>query len=159
MGAPQSPPQSRSVAPLFYSRLCISLPLGDAQHRWAFPLDRRSLAWICTPQFHSALLHHHHLSLCPPCNPHQALLFSWWRSSFPREFIILPFKLHFDSPGANLSIPTLEKSQIEPNDIGIRFRPLARPESFGNTTNTSSLFAPLMNCVFLGLSALMRWEI
>jgi len=34
---------------------------------------------------------------------HQALLLSWWRTSFPTEFIILPFKLHFDSPQANLN--------------------------------------------------------
>ena len=102
MGAPRP----RSGAPLFHSTLFPSLPFGDTQHRWAAPLDRRSLAWICAPQFHSALLHHHHHSPCPPCTPHQALL-SWWRTSFPREFIILPFKLHFDSPRANLSIPTL----------------------------------------------------
>jgi hypothetical protein len=55
-----------------------------------------SLAWICTPQFHSALLHHHRDSLCLPCPPHQALLLSVWRTSFSPEFIILPFKLHFD---------------------------------------------------------------
>jgi hypothetical protein len=102
MGAPQP----RSGAPLFHSTLFPSLPFGDAQHRWAAPLDRRSLAWICAIQFHSALLHHHHHSPCPPCTPHQALL-CWWRTSCPREFIILTFKLHFDSPRDNLSIPTL----------------------------------------------------
>ena len=97
MGAPRP----RSGAPLFHSTPFPSLPFGDAQHRWAAPLDRRSLAWICAPQFHSALLHHHHHSPCPPWTPHQALL-SWWRTSFPCEFIILPFKLHFDCPRANL---------------------------------------------------------
>ena len=107
MGTPQSPPRPRSGVPLFYSRLFTSLPFGNAQHRSAAPLDRRSLAWICAPPFHSTLLHHHHLSACPPCTPHQAVLLSWWRTSFPCEFIKLPFKLHFDSPRANLSIPTL----------------------------------------------------
>jgi hypothetical protein len=96
----------RSGVPLFHSLPYPSLPFGDAQHRWAAPLDRCSFAWILTPQFHSALLHRHHHSPCPPCTPHHALL-SWWRTSFPHEFIILPFKLHFDSPRANLSIPTL----------------------------------------------------
>jgi hypothetical protein len=61
------------------------------------------LDWICASQFHSVLLHHHHHSPCPPCTPHQALLLSWWRTSFPREFIILPCKLRFDSPRANLT--------------------------------------------------------
>jgi hypothetical protein len=50
-------------------------------------------------------------------------------------------------------------SQIEPNDIGIKFRPLARPELFGNARSASSFFALLMNCMFLCLSALMRWKI
>jgi len=107
MGAPQSPPRPRSGAALFHSRLFTSLPFGDAQHRWVAPLDRRSSAWICAPQFHSALLHHHHHSPCPPCTPHQAHLPSCWGTNFPHEFIILPFKLHFDSPQANLWIPTL----------------------------------------------------
>jgi len=35
--------------------------------------------------------------------PHQALLLSWWRTSSSPEFIILPFKLHFDSLLANLN--------------------------------------------------------
>jgi hypothetical protein len=133
-------------------------PFGDAQHRWAAPLDRRSLAWICTLQFHSALRHHHHHSPCPPCTPHQALLLSRWCTSFPRGFIILPFKLHIGSMRANLSIPTLLILPIKRNDIVIQFRPLARPKSFGNRRSTSSFFVRLMNCVFLGLSALMRWE-
>jgi len=107
MGAPQTPPRPRSQAPLFHCRHFTSLPFGDAQYRWAAPLDRRSLAWICAPQFHSALLHHHHHSPCLPCTPHQAVLLSWWHTSFPREIIILPFKLHYDSLRANLSIPTL----------------------------------------------------
>ena len=94
-------------APLFHSRLFTSFLFGNAQHRWAAPLDMCFLAWICTPQFHSTLLHHHHHSPCPPCTLHQALLLSWWHTSFPRKFIMLPFKLYFDSPWANLSIPTL----------------------------------------------------
>ena len=98
----------RSGAPLFYSRLIISLPLGDAQHTWATPLDRRSLTSICAPQFHSALLHHHHHSPCPPCTPHQALHLSWWHTSFPHELIILPFKLHVDSLWPDLT------SQMQP---------------------------------------------
>jgi len=159
MGVPQSPPQPRSGAPLFHSRPFTFLPFGNAQHRWAAPLDRRSLGWICTPQFHSALLHHQHHSPCPPCTPHQALLLFWSRTSFSHEFIILSFKLHFNSPWANLSIPTLQISQIGPNNIGIQFHPLARPESFRNTRSTSSFFARLLNCVFLRLLALMRWGI
>jgi len=159
MGPPQSPPRPRSGVPLLHSRLYTSLRFGDAQRRWAAPLDRRSLAWICSPQIHSALLYHHHHSSCPPYTPHQALLLSWWRTSFPHKFIILPFKLHFDSPRANLPIPTLYISQIELNNIGTQFSPLARPESFGNTRSASSFFEPLMNCVFLHLSALMRWVI
>ena len=107
MGAPQSLPQPRSGAPLFHSRFFTSLPFRDAHHRWVAPLDRRSLACICAPQFHSALLHHHHHSHCPPCAPHQALLLSWWHTSFPCEFIILPFNHQFDSPRANFSIPTV----------------------------------------------------
>ena len=159
MGTPQSHPWPRSGAPLFYSRLFTSLPFGNAQHRWAALLDSCSLDWICAPQFHSALLHHHHLPPCPPCTPHQALLLSCWHTSFPREFIILPFRLHFDSPRAKLLIPTLQISQIKPNDIGNEFRPLARPESFGNAWNASSFFALLMHCVFLRLLALIGWEI
>jgi len=91
MGAPPSPSQPRSGAPRVHSRIFTSLPFGDAQYRLAAPLGRRSLGWIFAPQFHSALLHHHHLSACPPCTPHQALLLSWWRTSFPRRLIILPF--------------------------------------------------------------------
>ena len=159
MGAPQSTSRPQSGATLLLSRLFTSLPFGDAQHRWAALLDRCSLAWICAPQFHSAPLHHHHLSSCQPCTPCQAVIRSWWCTTFPRKFIIFPFKLHFDSLQANLSIPTLQISQIEPNDIAIEFHPLARPESFGNTRNASSFFAPLMNCLFLCLSALKRWEI
>jgi hypothetical protein len=117
------------------------------------------MAWICTPEFHSALLHHHRHSPCAPCTPYQALFLSSWRTSVLHEFIILPFKLHFDSLQANLPIPTLQISQIKPNIIGIQFRTLARPESFGKTGSTSSFFASLMNCVFLRLSALMRWDI
>jgi hypothetical protein len=48
---------------------------------------------------------------------------------------------------------------MEPNDIGIQFHPLARPESFRNIRRGSSIFAPLMNFVFLRLLDLMRWEI
>jgi len=56
-GASQSPPRPRSGVPLFHSRQFTSLPFGDAQHRWAPPLDRRSFAWICTPNFipHSSI--------------------------------------------------------------------------------------------------------
>ena len=61
----------------------------------------RSLASICAPQFHSALLDHHQHSPCTPRTPHQSLLLSWRRTPFPPEVIMLPFKLHFDSPQAN----------------------------------------------------------
>jgi len=120
---------------------------------------RPSLAWLCCPQLHSMLLLQHQHSHCPPCTPHKALLICWWRTSFSSEFIILRFKLHFDSLRANISIPTFSISQIELNDIGIQFDPLARLELFGNMRSASSFFAPLMNCVFLRLLALMRWEI
>jgi hypothetical protein len=70
----------------------------------------------------------------------------------------LPFKLHFDSLQANLSIPTFSISQIEPNYIGIQFHPLARLESFGNIRCTYSFFATLMTRVFLHSSAPMRYE-
>ena len=53
MGAPRP----RSGAPQFHSRLFTSLPFGDAQHRWAALLERRSLAWICALNFipHSSI--------------------------------------------------------------------------------------------------------
>jgi len=133
-------PLPRLEAPQIHSRLFTSLPFGDAQHWWAAPVDRCSLAWICAPQFHSALLHYHHHCPCPPCTPHQALLLFWCCISFPRKFIIFPFKLHFDSSLGNLSIPTLLISQIEPNDVWIQFRPLTRPRLFGNTRSASSFF-------------------
>jgi hypothetical protein len=43
--------------------------------------------------------------------------------------------------------------------IGIQFHTLARPASFGNPRRPSSYLPPLMTCVYLHLSALMRWEI
>jgi len=110
MGAPQSPPRLRLGAPLFHSRLFVSLPfrrcsawMGCSAGYALLNLHRSSLAWICAPQFHSALLHHHQHSPCPPLTPNRALLLSWWRTTFPREFIILPFKLHFDSPRYNVN--------------------------------------------------------
>jgi len=115
MGAPRSPPRHRLVFLLFHSRLCTSL---NFQHCSAWMgcsagyvlLDphRRSLAWICSLQFHSALLHRHQHSPCPPSIPHQALLLSLWRTSFPPGFIILPFKLHFNSLWAYLNSKLLD---------------------------------------------------
>ena len=77
MGAPRP----RSGASQFHSRLSTYLPFGDAQHRWAAPLERRSLAWICalnfiphssitiiTPFAHPALLIRH--SSLPGGAPH-----------------------------------------------------------------------------------------
>jgi len=107
MGALQSPPRPWLRLPLFHSRHFTSLPFGDAQHGWATLLDRCSLALICAPKFHSTLLHHHHHSPCPPCTPHQILLPSWWHTSFPHKFILLPFKFHFNSPWVNLAVLTL----------------------------------------------------
>jgi len=69
---------------------------------------RRSLAWIFAPQFHSALLHRHHHSPCPPRTPDQALLLSWWRTSFSPEFVIFAFRTHFDSLLANLNSNLLD---------------------------------------------------
>jgi hypothetical protein len=97
----------RSGAPLFHFSLFTSRPFGDAQYRWAAPWERHTMASICAPQFHSAPLHHHQHFSCPPYTRHQALLLSWWRTSFASEFLILPFKLHFDSLRASLSIPNL----------------------------------------------------
>jgi hypothetical protein len=69
---------------------------------------QHSLGWICTPEFHSALLHRHQHSPCPRSTPHQALLASVWCTAFPTEFIILRFKLHFDSLRANLNSSLLD---------------------------------------------------
>ena len=115
MGAPESPPQPRLGAPLFHSRLFASIPFGRCS-AWmgcsaGFGLldpHRHSFAWICTLQFHSALLHHHQHSPGPPRTPHQAFLLSWRRTSFPPKFLILPFKLHFDPPRANLNSNLLD---------------------------------------------------
>ena len=71
MGAPQSPPRPRLGAPLFHSRLFSSLPFRRCS-AWIGCCDgyallnpcRRSLAWICAPQFHSAPLHSHQHSPC-----------------------------------------------------------------------------------------------
>ena len=49
--------------------------------------------------------------------------------------------------------------QIERQDIGIQFHPLARLESFRNPRSIFSVFLPLKNCVLLRFSALMRCEI
>ena len=61
MGSPQSPPQSRLGVPLFHSRLFTSFPFRrcsawmGCSAAWALLNPRRrSLAWICAPQFHSA---------------------------------------------------------------------------------------------------------
>jgi len=102
MGADLSPPPPRFVAPLFHSRLISSLPfrrysawMGRSTRLALLNPRRQSLAWLCAPQFHSALLHHHQHSPCPPCTPHQALLLCWWRTSFSPEFILLPFQTPF----------------------------------------------------------------
>jgi len=102
MGAPQSPPRPRIEVPLFHSRLVTSLPfqhcsaLMGCSAGYALLNPRRcSLAWIFTPQFHSALLHHHQHSPWPPQTPHQALLVSWWRTSFSPEFVIFAFQTPF----------------------------------------------------------------
>jgi hypothetical protein len=116
-----------------------------------------SLAWICTLQFDSALLHHHQHSPCPPCTPHQALLHSWLPTSLPPKLNILRFKLRFNSPRANLNSKVFDMTN-QPNNIGIQLCPLARPESFGNPRSAFCFFILLMNCGFLCLSALIRWE-
>jgi len=99
MGAPQSPPRPQIGAPLFHSRLVTSLPfhhcsalIGCSTGYTLLNPRRRSLAWIFAPQFHSALLHHHQHSPCPPRTPHQALLLSSWRTSFSPEFVIFAFQ-------------------------------------------------------------------
>ena len=107
MGAPQTPSQPRLGAPLFCSRLFTSLPLSAL-----LSMDGL-LCCIGAPQSPSAILG---LDLPPSISfcitistpldhltRHQALLLSWWRTSFSPEFIILPFNLHFDSPQANLN--------------------------------------------------------
>jgi len=115
MGAPQSTPRPWSGAPLFHSRHFTSLPFrhcsawtGGSAGFALLNLCWRSLAWICAPQFHSALLHHHQHSPCPLRTPHHALVLSWRFTSFPPEFIILPFKLNFDSPQANFNCNVLD---------------------------------------------------
>ena len=115
MGATQSPPRPRLGAPLFHSRHFASLPFRRCSARMGCSagyalLDPRrcSLAWICTLQFHSAPLHRHQHSHCRPSTPHQTLLLSLWRTSFPPEFILLPFKLHFNSLRANLNSKLLD---------------------------------------------------
>jgi hypothetical protein len=67
-----------------------------------------SMAWICAPQFHSALLHRNQHSPCRPSTPHQALLLSLRRTSFPPKLIILPLKLHCSSLWANLNSNRLD---------------------------------------------------
>jgi len=110
MGTPQSPPRPRIEAPLFHSRLVTSLPfrrcsawMGCSAGYALLNPRRRSLAWIFAPQFHSALLHHHQHSPCPPRTPHQALLLSGGAPRFPPNSSYLPFKPHYDSPLANLN--------------------------------------------------------
>jgi len=133
MGGPQSPPPPPFGAPLLHSRLFTSL------HFWRFCswmgcsavyalLNRRrsSLAWICAPPFHSAHLHHHQRSLAHHAHHIRPSFFSGGAPRF------LPHSSHCYS-NSNLihreltSISTFWISQIEPNDVGIPFHPLARP--------------------------------
>jgi len=113
LGTPQCPPRPRFGVPLFHPRLITSCPIrhcsawmGCSARSTLLNSCRHSLAWLCAPHFHSKLLHHYQHSLCPPCTPHQALLLSWWRTSLSPKFILLRFKLHFNSLRANLAIPT-----------------------------------------------------
>jgi len=115
LGAPHSPPWPQFGAPRYDSWHFNSLPfrrcsawMGCSAGYALLNSHWHSLAWICTPQFHSALLHYHQHSPCPPRTPHQALLLSWWCTSFSHEFIILPFKLHFDSPQAIINFNHLD---------------------------------------------------
>jgi hypothetical protein len=98
MGAPQSPIRSASISfQTLYPPPCEALLSMDGQLRCR-----------CPPQSPLALLG---LDLRPSisfCNTistplghltrHQAFHLSWWPTSFSPELIILPFKLHFDSP-------------------------------------------------------------
>jgi len=109
MGVPQSPPRPRLGVPLFHSTLLASLPFRhcSAWMGWSAGYTLlnsrwRSLAWICTLQFHLILLHQHQHSPGPSCTPRQALLLSLWHTSVPLEFVILPFKLLYNSPRANV---------------------------------------------------------
>jgi len=138
MGAPQSPPCPRLIAPLLHSTLPTSVPfwcrpawMGRSGGLALLKPHQHSVAWICTTQFHPVLLHHHQHSPCPPGPPYQALLLSCWRASFSPVFIILPFQLHFNSPCADLTIATFQISHIDPNDIGIQFHPPVWLKLFG----------------------------
>ena len=130
------------------------------------------LCWICAAQSRSALRgldFPPSISFCTPPSPSALPLPTSNSTSgtdpFLMAHLVFPQIRHICLSNPILihpsltSIPTFQISQIEPNDIRIEFHPLARPESFGNTRSASSSFAPWMTCVFLRLSALMRWEI
>ena len=128
MGAPQSPPQPRLGAAQFHSRLLTSLTLRRCSpwmgYCTAKALNnpcRHSMAWICAPQFDSALLHHHQHSPCPPRARHQALLHSWWHTSSSPEFIILPFNLQSDSPQPNLNLKPFGYHQSSQTTLEFNF--------------------------------------
>ena len=122
------------------------------------------LCWICAPQSPSALLgldFRSSISFCAPPSPSALPLptsnstsgtppFLMAHLIFPRIhhiYISNPIVIHHSLT----SIPTFYISQIEPDDTGIQFHPLARPESFGKTRSATSFFAPWMNCGFLRL--------
>jgi len=115
VGASESSPQSQLGVPLFYFQLFTSLPCQCCS-AWVVCSTAYarlnpywcSLGWICAPQFHSALVHHHQHSPCPPRTPHLVLLLSLWHTSVFPEFIIVPFKFHFDSLQPNLNSTLLD---------------------------------------------------
>jgi len=130
MGAPQSPPRPWIGAPLWRCRHCTSHPFGrGSAYMGCFSgyglhnPHRRSLASIFTHQFHSALLNPRRSSLASIFAPqnYSALLLTistplahielhirhsslpGGATCFPQNSSYLPFKLHLDSPLANLN--------------------------------------------------------
>jgi len=95
----------------------------------------------------------------PSCTPQKVLLHSCWHTPFSLKSFILPFELHFDLQLAEIWFPTYWITQNEPNDSRMQFHLLTVLKQVGSTQSVSSVFAWVMNCVFLHLAALISWEI
>jgi len=137
-GLPQSPPHPRLGGHLFHSTLFSSLScrrckacMGCSAGLALLNPHRRSLAWISDSQFHSALLYHRQHSPCPPRTPHQVPLLPWERTSSSPKFIILPFKLHFDSPQANLNSKPFRYHKWNQTTLESNFTHSAGPNHWG----------------------------
>ena len=87
-------------------------PVGAARHRWAPQLDMHSLIPVSAPWSGFAPLKsilHSSITISTPLAHHiRHSSYPGGAPLFPSKFIILHFKLHFDSPRANLNSNLLD---------------------------------------------------